>query len=196
MHTPAHPLSAAPRTRRHWLQALTAAGTAAALSGCGFKLRQAPNFAFKTLFMVTAVNSPLALQLRRQLEGSGQVKVVEQPGQAQVWLEVPLEQRERAVVGLNTNGEVRELQIRYRVRFRMRAADGRELIEESEVLREMDVSYSETQALAKEAEIDMLYKSMQSDVVNQMMRRLALVRDVGELPEAAAGAASAASAAR
>ena len=38
------------------------------------------------------------------------------------------------------------------------------------------MSYSETSALAKEQESEMLYRSMQSDVVAQVMRRLAAVR--------------------
>ena len=42
-----------------------------------------------------------------------------------------------------------------------------------------DVSYNETQALAKEAEEALLMRNMQSDMVQQLLRRLAAVRLAG-----------------
>jgi len=93
-----------------------------------------------------------------------------------VVLESPGEQRERAVVSVSAGGEVREFQLRIRLRFRLRAADGRELLPMSEILRQIDQSYSESAALSKEQEALMLYQNMQSDIVQQVMRRLATVR--------------------
>ena len=99
-------------------------------------------------------------------------------------LDLIQEQRERVVVGLNANGEVREVQIRSRFKFRVRSHDEQELVPETELLREMDVSYAEAQALAKDAEIDMLFRSMEQDAVQQIMRRLAMIKSVTPLPGA------------
>ena len=188
---------AASGSRRQWLRLALAGGSAAVLAGCGFHLRQAPQFAFSTIYLGTAANSPIGLGLRRQLEGSQQVRV-STAAEAQVLLDVIQEQRERVVVGLNANGEVREVQIRSRFKFRVRSHDEQELVPETELLREMDVSYAEAQALAKDAEIDMLFRSMEQDAVQQVMRRLAMIKTVTPLPgaqpaaaEAGAGAASA-----
>ena len=179
----------APLSRRQCLQLALAGGSAAVLAGCGFHLRQAPQFAFSTIHLGTAANSPIGLSLRRQLEGSKQVRVTG-VAEAQVMLDVIQEQRERVVVGLNANGEVREVQIRSRFKFRVRSHDEQELVPETELLREMDVSYAEAQALAKDAEIDMLFRSMEQDAVQQIMRRLAMIKSVTPLPGAKSAAAA------
>ena len=184
-----HLSSFAPLSRRQCLRLALAGGSAAVLAGCGFQLRQAPHFAFNTIHLGTAANSPIGLSLRRQLEGSKQVRVTG-VSEAQVMLDVIQEQRERVVVGLNANGEVREVQIRSRFKFRVRSHDEQELVPETELLREMDVSYAEAQALAKDAEIDMLFRSMEQDAVQQIMRRLAMIKSVTPLPGAKPAAAA------
>ena len=70
----------------------------------------------------------------------------------------------------------RELQLRLRVKFRVRGANGSELIPETELLQQRDISYNETIALAKEAEEALLYRNMQTDIVQQLLRRLAVVK--------------------
>ncbi|MNT48291.1 LPS-assembly lipoprotein RlpB [compost metagenome] len=91
-------------------------------------------------------------------------------------LDVLQEQQERAVVGLNASGQVRELQLRLRIRFRLRTPAGAELIPETELLQQRDISYNETIALAKEAEEALLYRNMRTDLVQQLMRRLAAAK--------------------
>jgi len=73
---------------------------------------------------------------------------------------------------------VRQFQLRVRVRFKLRTLQGKELIAPTEILQQRDINYSETLALAKETEEALLYKSMQTDVVQQLMRRLAAVREL------------------
>lgn len=90
-------------------------------------------------------------------------------------LESPGEVRERVVVSVNATGEVRELTLRTRFGFRLRTADGRELLPTGEISRQIDQSYAESAALSKEQEGLMLYQNMQSDIVQQVMRRLATV---------------------
>jgi LPS-assembly lipoprotein len=70
---------------------------------------------------------------------------------------------------------VRDLTLRTRLSFRLRTPAGRVLIRDTELLLSRDMSYNETDALAKEQEETMLYRGMQSDIVDQVMRRLAAV---------------------
>ena len=95
-----------------------------------------------------------------------------------VILDVLQEQRERAIVGLNSAGQVREVQLRQRLRFRLRTPGGKELIADTEILQTRDMSFSETLALAKDAEERLLYRDMQTDTVQQLMRRLAAVKSL------------------
>jgi LPS-assembly lipoprotein len=80
------------------------------------------------------------------------------------------------VVGLTAAGQVREFQLRIRFKFRLRTPQGRELIPDSEILQQRDISFNESAVLAKEAEEGLLYRDMQSDIVQQIMRRLATVK--------------------
>ena len=65
------------------------------------------------------------------------------------------------------------MQLRYRLKFRVRDAKGRDYLPQSEIRLTRDISYSGTQVLAKESEEALLYRDMQSDMVQQILRRLA-----------------------
>ena len=155
---------------------LLAAAAAAALAGCGFELRRAPQLAFTTVaFTGFALHSPLAEELRRLIDATPTTRVVDTPAQAQVVLEALHDARERSVVASTSAGQVREIQLRTRLRFRLRTAAGRELIAPTELVLSRDISYSESLALAKEHEEAELYRAMQGDIVSQVMRRLAAI---------------------
>ena len=145
------------------------------LAACGFQLRQPPHFAFNSIYIGTA--SALGKELRRSISSSDGVQVVDgAPDKAQVVLDVLTEQREKVVVGLNTSGQVREFQLRTRLKFKLRTPQGKELIPETELLQQRDISFNESAVLAKESEENLLYRDMQSDIVQQLMRRLAAIK--------------------
>lgn len=149
------------------------------LTACGFALRQAPEFSFQSIYLAMPAGSTLGIELRRQLQGTGKVQVITDPAkrtEADVVLESLQDLRERVVVGLNASGQVREFQLRVRFKFRVRTPEGKDVIAETEILRQLDQSYSETAALSKEAEAVMLYDNMQADIVQQVLRRLATVK--------------------
>jgi len=167
--------------RRAWLRAAAAGGLTLALAGCGFRLRGALQLPFASLRSNLSEHSEIGRELRAQLQASG-VQLVEPAlaGQLQAPAEVELtvlnEQRERAVVGITSIGQVRELQLRVRFKFRVRSGQGRDLIDDLELLQERDLSYDEALVLGKQAEEELLYREMQSDIVRQLMRRLAAIR--------------------
>jgi len=151
----------------------------AAAAGCGFQLRRAPELHFRTIALTGfRPRSPLAEELRLQLDSSPTTKVVDAAAQAQVVFEALLDARERSVVGSTAAGQVRELQLRTRLQFRLRTPAGRELIPATELVLARDMNYSEELALAKEQEEALLFRTMQSDIVAQVMRRLAAVQAV------------------
>jgi LPS-assembly lipoprotein len=153
---------------------------AAALAGCGFQLRQAPNFVFQTIHVSSNANSPLAAELRRSIGATGAVQVLDasQRQQAQVVLELLSELREKVVVGLNATGQVREFQLRTRLKFRLRTPQGKELVPETELVQERDISFNESAVLSKESEENLLYRDMQTDLVQQLLRRLAAIKSL------------------
>ncbi len=145
------------------------------LGGCGFTLRRPPRLAFRTIALQGfAPRSPMAEALRREL--LLQVSVLDDATKAQVVLRALEDARERSVVASTAAAQVRELQLRLKFDFRADTPGGRELIPRAELLLTRDLSYSETQALAKEAEEAELFREMQSDVVTQVLRRLAAIQ--------------------
>jgi LPS-assembly lipoprotein len=151
------------------------------LAGCGFQLRQAPNFAFEEIYIAMPEQSTLGTELKRQLAASGKVTLITDPKRvpdAQAVLESLVDQREKVVVALNAAGQVREFQLRIRFRFRLRGREGKPLIADTEILQQRDISFNESAVLAKEAEEALLYRDMQSDIVQQVLRRLAAVKEI------------------
>ena len=154
---------------------------AAGLAGCGFELRKAPNYAFNTLYSSIPPVSPFGAKLKRSIESSGQVEVINDPRQierAQVIFDQLFELREKVVVGRTSTGAIREFQLRFRYRFRLRSSNGTELIPDTEILLTRDINFNETGALSKESEEALLYKAMENDLVLQLQRRLAAVRQL------------------
>lgn len=153
-----------------------AAAGGALLGACGFELRRVPELQFKTIALVGfAPRSPMLEELRLNLNGSGTTTVVEPASAAQVVLEVAQDARERVVTASTSAGQVRTLQLRARLKFLLRTPAGAALMPLSEILQVRDMSYSESLALAKEQEEAQLFRAMQSDIVAQVMRRLATV---------------------
>jgi LPS-assembly lipoprotein len=151
------------------------------LAGCGFELRKPPNYAFKTLYSSIPVVSPFGVKLKRSLESSGQVEVISDPREAeraQVIFDQLFELREKVVVGRTATGAIREFQLRLRYRFRVRSRNGIELIPDTEITLNRDINFNETGALSKESEEALLYKDMENDLVLQIQRRLAAIRQI------------------
>ncbi|HQQ71313.1 MAG TPA: LPS assembly lipoprotein LptE [Alicycliphilus sp.] len=146
----------------------------------GFHLRGAPQFSFRTLYVQAPPGSTLARDLVRTLQGSASnLTVLTDPAQlpqAEAVLELAGEQQERVAVGMSVAGQIRELQLRLRIRFRLRGQQGQEWIPSTELLQQRDISYNETQALSKEGEEAMLFRNMRTDLVQQLIRRLAAVK--------------------
>jgi LPS-assembly lipoprotein len=151
------------------------------LAGCGFELRKPPSFAFQSIYLAVPPMSQLGLELQRALAAYGGVSLVtdqRQVERADLVFDLLQELREKVVLGRTSTGAVREYQLRIRLRFKVRNRQGIERIPDTELVQQRDISYSESFALAKETEEDLLYRNMQSDLVRQILRRLAALRDI------------------
>lgn len=162
--------------RRRLCLPLAASAIALTLAACGFELRRAPEMQFQTVLLAGfSAASPLAKELRESIDSSPGTRVVDSAGQAQVILEAIADTRDRAVVGSTATGLVRDFELHMRFEFKLRTPGGRELIAPTELTQTRDLSYNEGVALAKQYEAASQFKAMQSDIVAQVMRRLAAV---------------------
>jgi LPS-assembly lipoprotein len=155
---------------------------AALLSGCGFQLRGQAQLPFETLYIPGG--SPLVVELKRNVAAASKTRVVDIVGDAQAVLGFTAELRDKVILSFNTAGRVSEYQLRYRVGFRVTDPKGdRVYLPTSEILLTRDISYSDAQVLAKEAEEALLYRDMQSDMVQQILRRLVAAKPVQPQPD-------------
>ena len=146
------------------------------LAACGFQLRGQAVLPFESLYVQTAGPSAFANQLTRAVRASSKTRVTDNPQEAQVTLQIITEARERAILSLSGSGRVREITLRYRVAYRLYDQKSKEHIAPSEILLRRDLSYTDTDVVAKEQEEALLYRDMQSDAVQQLVRRLQLTR--------------------
>jgi len=100
------------------------------------------------------------------------LRLVGDPAEAQATLSVSSEERSKSILSFDTGGRVREFQLRYRLGFRVHDAHGREYLPQSEIRLTRDISFNDAQVLSKESEELLLYRDMQSDMVQQILRRL------------------------
>ncbi len=157
-------------------RSILVAGAASALAGCGFKLRGTQTLSIETIYLALPVNSQIGADMSRLLRSSTNVKVVNERKGAQAVFELMGENREREVLAINAQGRATEYQLRLRVRFRVLDKDSLELIEPTDLIARRDITFNESDLLAKESEEGLLYRDMQSDLVRQMVNRLAGVR--------------------
>jgi LPS-assembly lipoprotein len=182
-------------SRRLFLAAAGLGTAPAWLVGCGFQLRQTNDFAFKTLYANFSTTSPLGVELRRNLLGTGRIELLTEPKEmlkADAILDILSEARQQVPVGVSATGQMRELQLRLQVQFRLRTPQGVELIEPVSLALQRDLSFTESAALSKEIEMGILYRDMQTDIVQQIMRRLSAAK-LQSVPTPATPAASPAS---
>ncbi len=153
----------------------------ATLSACGFQLRGSSGqytMPFTSIFLAFEDTSPLGTELRRNLRVGDGVKVVTDPARADARFEVISENRAKTILSLNAQGRVREYLLTYTLHFRVLGANGRDILGPTEITLKRALSFSETEVLAKESEETMLYRDMQTDLVQQIMRRLAAAKPV------------------
>ena len=144
------------------------------LASCGFHLRGQAKLPFDSIHV--SGSQVFANQIARALRAGSQTRVTNNAKDAQVTLEIMGENRERVILSLSAAGRVREITLRYRVSYRLTNGKGLEYISPSEITLRRDVTYSDTDVLGKEQEEALLYRDMQNDAVQQMVRRLEVAR--------------------
>jgi LPS-assembly lipoprotein len=156
---------------RGWLAIVLAA----ALAGCGFQLRGAAPLPFDTLY-VPGAGGGIALDLKRNIQAGSNAKVVDEAKQADAVLQFTREERQKVILSLTATGRVREFQLRYIVGFRVVDNKGNDYVPQSTIELTRDITFNDADVLAKESEEQLLYRDMQNDMVQQIMRRLAAAK--------------------
>jgi LPS-assembly lipoprotein len=165
--------------KNNMVRTVAALLVAASLTACGFQLRGSNgnyNIPFHSLYLSFSDNSALGTELKRNLRANDHVKIVDKADEAEAQFLVLSETRNKSILSLNSLGRVREYLLSYTLSFTVRDAKGNVLLAPTEITLHRNMSFDETQVLAKEAEEALLYRDMQGDLVQQIMRRLAAIK--------------------
>lgn len=146
------------------------------LPSCGFQLRGQVAIPFETIFVEAPGYSAFANDLERAIRSGSVTRIVAGRDEAEAVLSIIGEAQEKQILSLSSAGRVREFELRYRVAYRLTDKTSVDLAPPGEISLRRDMTYDDTQVLAKESEEALLYRDMRADAVQQMLRRLSVAR--------------------
>jgi LPS-assembly lipoprotein len=143
------------------------------LSGCGFHMRGAPDLPFKSIYLNLPDSSTLYAELSRNIRAGGTV-IATDPKEADAVLNVLTDEREKKILTLNTFGRVREYALYQNFRFVVKDKNDGILVPPTDISLKREITYNEQQELSKQSEEVLIYREMQSDIVQRILRLLAV----------------------
>jgi len=146
------------------------------VAACGFHLRGDVAYAFPTISVTSPAPQPIVTELKRYLDSSSTTKLVENAKDAAVTLEIVSVVDDKGVLSLSSGGRVREYALSKRVSFNLKDKEGRDWIPAGEIVIRRSYTFNESEVLARESEETRALKEMQTDAVQQIMRRLQSAR--------------------
>lgn len=158
------------------------------LAACGFKLRGSADLPgyklpFATIALSLAPTSDFYAQLKRTIEASSPGTRVVEIKEAEAILAVLNDSSEKVILSLNAAGRTVEFRLlrtfSFRVTGNVAPASGGppiEYIPLTTITVRRDITFSDDLVLSKESEEALLQRDMQSDLVQQLMRRLATAK--------------------
>ena len=145
------------------------------LSGCGFHLRGSaalPAGMSVTYIQTASPFSSLVDDFAEAL-GTHGVQVTEDRAAATAVLRIHENERERDVLSVNTSGKVLEYQLRQTIRFSVATAENLPVVEQQTVTLSRAYLYRSTDVLGSEREKDAVRSTLQKNLVNMAMLRIA-----------------------
>ena len=146
------------------------------LSACGFQLRGAYPLPFDKLYIALPETTELHAQLKRSIAAGSNVSIVGSQKEAQATLIVASDVAAKNILSLSATGRAREFELVRTFTFRLGDAKNRDWLPQSQIVLRRSISFSDDLVLSKEAEENLLWRDIQNDLVQQILRRLAAAK--------------------
>jgi LPS-assembly lipoprotein len=143
------------------------------LTACGFQLRGSYSLPYDTLYIALPETNALRATLRRNIEASTQTRVVSEAKEAQAVLSVLADAPVKDILSINSAGRVAEYQLRRNFTYQVADGKGRLLQPASTISIHRDITFNDAEVLSKESEETLLWRDIENDLVQQLLRRLA-----------------------
>ncbi len=160
------------------LRIISALALAAIVAGCGFQLRGtlSSNLPYKTMFIALPETADVRIWMQRYINATGQTKIVDSAKEADAVFQQLQDSRIKTILSVNAQGRVREYRLQLDYKFRVVNAKGQELVGSNEINLSRDITYDDSTVLAKDLEEGLLWRDMNNDLVNQIIRRLSIIK--------------------
>ena len=148
------------------------------LGGCGFRLRGSGsgNLPYKTMYIALPETAEVRVWLERYIKAAGSTEIVDDGKTAEAIFQQITDSRLKTILSVNAQGRVREYRLQLSYSFRVTNAKGQILIPPNEIQLSRDISFDDSNILAKDLEEGLLWRDMNNDLVNQIMRRLTIIK--------------------
>lgn len=138
-------------------------------SGCGFKLRGTEQYYPNYVFLKMNTNSYFGNQIKRRVQSELHAEVVDNPESADVIISILSSRRSKDDLTYNDYGKLRDQELNLSYKVRIETPDGKELLKDTWFHTRDTYPYSRTRFLSREHEDKIMFRSMENEIVNQIM---------------------------
>jgi LPS-assembly lipoprotein len=145
------------------------------ISSCGFHMRGMTEISFKTISLEGKELS-FTKNLKKVLN-SNKVAIVSSTENPELRIELLSEESEKRILSLSGQGLVREFEIFYRVRYRVKTIDSEIWSQENIIETRKDFTYSDSNLIGKEEEERQLNEAMRNEAITNLFNQIQLIKN-------------------
>jgi len=142
------------------------------ITSCGFHMRGMTEISFKTISLEGKELS-FTKNLKKVLN-SNKIAIVLPSENPELRVELIGEESEKRILSLSGQGLVREYEIFYRVRYRIKTLDSDTWSQENILEIRRDFTYSDSNVIGKEEEERQLNESMRNEAITNLFNQIQL----------------------
>jgi len=144
------------------------------ISSCGFHMRGMTEISFKTISLEGKELS-FTKNLKKVLN-SNKIAIVSSTENPELRVELLSEESEKRILSLSGQGLVREFEIFYRVRYRVKTIDSEIWSQENILETRKDFTYSDSNLIGKEEEERQLNEAMRNEAITNLFNQIQLIK--------------------
>ena len=144
------------------------------ITSCGFHMRGMTEISFKTISLEGKELS-FTKNLKKILK-TNKVAIVSPTENPELRVELLSEESEKRILSLSGQGLVREFEIFYRVRYRIKTSDSEIWSQENIIETRKDFTYSDSNLIGKEEEERQLNEAMRNEAITNLFNQIQLIK--------------------
>ena len=144
------------------------------ISSCGFHMRGMTEISFKTISLEGKELS--FIKVLKKVLNRNKVAIVSSTENPELRVELLSEESEKRILSLSGQGLVREFEIFYRVRYRVKTIDSEIWSQENIIETRKDFTYSDSNLIGKEEEERQLNEAMRNEAITNLFNQIQLIK--------------------